>query len=327
MAANGHPKFRAAQVFDWLYKKKVSSLDEMKNVPGALRELIGNVFAFTNFEVAKKQVASDGTMKLLFKLEDGNLIESVLMKHKHGYSVCVTTQVGCRIGCSFCASGLEGLTRNLSTGEIVAQVVHVEREIEDVDARIGNVVVMGIGEPFDNYESLTQFIKIINHDKGLNIGSRHITVSTSGIVPKIRRFAEDHNQVTLAISLHAPNDSLRSKIMQVNKAYPIKDLMREVENYIKMTNRRVTFEYALMKEINDSDDQARQLAGLLRGLNCHVNLIPINRVEELGIRRPDMKRIKEFEAVLEKSGINVTQRRSLGANIDAACGQLRAKNE
>ena len=321
MLTNGQPKFRAAQIFDWLYVKQVASFDEMLNVPKALKELIANVFDFTTFFVAKHQEATDGTHKFLFRLADGNTIETVLMKQSYGLSICVTTQIGCRMGCSFCASTIGGLVRNLESGEIVAQIIHVARV---VGARIGHVVVMGIGEPFENYDALTSFIHIINHDKGLNIGARHITVSTSGIVPKIYQFADDHKQVTLAISLHAANDHLRTTIMNLNRTYPLSDLMKAVRYYLKETNRRITFEYILMQDVNDLDEHAYQLAKLLKGLNCHVNLIPMNPVAEFGIGRSKQSRVVSFKEVLEKEKINVTLRRSVGANIDAACGQLRA---
>lgn len=321
VVTNGQPKFRAAQIFDWLYVKQVSSFDEMKNVPKALKELITDVFDFTTFELVRHQEASDGTNKFLFRLADGNTIETVLMKQSYGLSICVTTQIGCRIGCSFCASTIGGLVRNLQAGEIVGQIVHVARAMEE---RIGHVVVMGIGEPFENYDALTSFINIINHDKGLNIGARHITVSTSGLVPRIYDFARDHNQVSLAISLHAANDNLRTKIMKINRAYPLSELKRAVKYYIKETNRRITFEYILMRDVNDLDEHAYQLANFARGINCHINLIPMNPVDEFGIERSSKKQIMKFKEILEQEKMTVTLRREMGANIDAACGQLRA---
>ena len=321
---NGQPKFRAAQIFDWLYVKQVASLDEMLNVPKALKELINHVFDFTTFEVLRHQEATDGTHKFLFRLADGNTIETVLMKQSYGRSICVTTQIGCRIGCSFCASAIGGLVRNLEAGEIVGQIVHVARVIGE---RIGHVVVMGIGEPFENYDALNSFIQIINHDKGLNIGARHITVSTSGIVPKIYEFADVHKQISLAISLHAPNDHLRTTIMKINRAYPLSELMKAVRYYLKETNRRITFEYILMKDVNDLDEHAYQLAKLVKGINCHVNLIPMNPVAELGINRSTKNQVMRFKEILEKEKVNVTMRREMGANIDAACGQLRASEQ
>ena len=324
VVTNGQPKFRAGQIFDWLYVKQVASFEEMKNVPKALLELIANVYDFTRFEVVKHQEATDGTHKFLFRLADGNTIETVLMKQSYGLSICVTTQIGCRIGCSFCASTIGGLVRNLEAGEIVGQIVHVGRAIGE---RIGNVVVMGIGEPFENYDAVSAFLNIINDDKGLNIGARHITVSTSGLVPKIYEFADDHKQVSLAISLHAANDNLRSKIMKINRAYPLADLMKAVKYYMKATNRRITFEYILMKDVNDLEEHAYQLSKLVKGLNCHINLIPMNPVAELGISRSDKKQVLKFKEILEKEKVNVTVRREMGANIEAACGQLRASEK
>ena len=321
VVANGQPKFRAAQIFDWLYVKQVNNYDEMKNVPKVLKALIADIFDFTTFETVLHQEAHDGTNKFLFRLADGNTIETVLMKQSYGLSICVTTQIGCRIGCSFCASTIGGLIRNLDPGEIVGQIVHVARAMGE---RIGHVVVMGIGEPFENYEALTMFIDIINHDKGLNIGARHITVSTSGIVPKIYDFARDHKQVSLAISLHAANDNLRTKIMKVNRAYPLSELMKAVRHYLKETNRRITFEYILMRDVNDLDEHAYQLAKLVKGINCHINLIPMNPVAEFGLERSSKKQTMRFKEILEGERVTVTVRREMGANIDAACGQLRA---
>jgi len=318
---NKFPKFRAKQIFDWLYNKQVASLEEMQNVPNDLKELMDNVFDFTTFEVVLHQEATDGTHKFLFKLRDGNTIETVLMNQSYGLSICVTTQIGCRIGCSFCASTIGGLVRNLEAGEIVGQIISASRF---VNKRIGHVVVMGIGEPFENFDALSAFINIINHESGLNIGARHITVSTSGIVPKIYEFADEFKQVSLAISLHAPNDYLRTTIMKINRAYPLSELMKAVKYYLAQTNRRITFEYILMKDINDLDEHAYQLAKLVKGLNCHINLIPMNPVAELGISRSVRTQVMKFKEILEKEKVNVTIRREMGSNIDAACGQLRA---
>lgn len=319
------PKFRAKQIFDWLYKKRVQSIDEMNNLPKDLRELLSKTFDFTTLSERKKQVASDGTTKFLFELSDGNLIETVLMRHHYGYSVCVTTQVGCRIGCKFCASTLSGLKRNLEAGEIVAQVLRVQQYLDQSEGRVSHIVVMGIGEPFENYENLTRFIEIINAEQGLNIGARHITVSTSGIVPKIYDFAKHHSQVSFAISLHAPTDEMRSQLMPINRAYPLAKLMEAAKFYVNETNRRITFEYGLIKNVNDTVECAQKLADLLRGMNCHVNLIPVNYVPERGFDRTPVERIEQFEKTLKKRGINATVRRELGSDIDAACGQLRAK--
>lgn len=325
LIANKQPKFRAGQIFDWLYKKRVQSIEEMSNLPKDLKVLLADTFDFTTLSERKKQVASDGTTKFLFELADGNLIETVLMRHNYGYSVCVTTQVGCRIGCKFCASTLSGLKRNLEAGEIVAQVLRVQQHLDETEGRVSHIVVMGIGEPFENYDNLTQFINIINSDKGLNIGARHITVSTSGIVPKIYDFAEHHPQVSFAISLHAPTDELRTQLMPINRAYPLEKLMQAAKFYVNKTNRRITFEYGLIKNVNDTVECATKLANLLKGMNCHVNLIPVNYVPERGFDRTPIEHIEQFENILKKRGINATVRRELGSDIDAACGQLRAK--
>ena len=319
------PKFRANQIFDWLFKKRVTSIDEMSNLPKDLKGLMQESFDVTTLKERKKQVASDGTTKFLFELSDGDLIETVLMRHKYGCSVCVTTQVGCRIGCKFCASTLSGLKRNLQAGEIVAQVLRVQQYLDESQERVSHIVVMGIGEPFENYENLTKFIEIINSEKGLNIGSRHITVSTSGIVPKIYNFADQHPQVSFAVSLHAPTDELRTQLMPINRAYPLEKLMEAVKYYIKRTNRRITFEYGLIKNVNDTVECANQLADLVGRLNCHINLIPVNYVPERGFDRTPIEHIEKFEQTLKKRGVNVTVRRELGSDIDAACGQLRAK--
>ena len=319
------PKFRANQIFDWLFKKRVTSIDEMSNLPKDLKGLMQESFDVTTLKERKKQVASDGTTKFLFELSDGDLIETVLMRHKYGCSVCVTTQVGCRIGCKFCASTLSGLKRNLQAGEIVAQVLRVQQYLDESQERVSHIVVMGIGEPFENYENLTKFIEIIHSEKGLNIGSRHITVSTSGIVPKIYNFADQHPQVSFAVSLHAPTDELRTQLMPINRAYPLEKLMEAVKYYIKQTNRRITFEYGLIKNVNDTVECANQLADLVGRLNCHINLIPVNYVPERGFDRTPIEHIEKFEQTLKKRGVNVTVRRELGSDIDAACGQLRAK--
>lgn len=319
------PKFRANQIFDWLFKKRVTSIDEMSNLPKDLKGLMQESFDVTTLKERKKQVASDGTTKFLFELSDGDLIETVLMRHKYGCSVCVTTQVGCRIGCKFCASTLSGLKRNLQAGEIVAQVLRVQQYLDESQERVSHIVVMGIGEPFENYENLTKFIEIINSEKGLNIGSRHITVSTSGIVPKIYNFADQHPASIVCVSLHAPTDELRTQLMPINRAYPLEKLMEAVKYYIKQTNRRITFEYGLIKNVNDTVECANQLADLVGRLNCHINLIPVNYVPERGFDRTPIEHIEKFEQTLKKRGVNVTVRRELGSDIDAACGQLRAK--
>ncbi|MFD1735767.1 23S rRNA (adenine(2503)-C(2))-methyltransferase RlmN [Bacillus salitolerans] len=322
---NGEPKFRSTQIFSWLYEKRVSAFEEMTNIPKALQEKLTEQFSITTLKTLIKQESKDGTIKFLFELHDGYSIETVLMRHEYGNSVCVTTQVGCRIGCTFCASTLGGLKRNLEAGEIVAQVVNVQKALDESNERVSHVVIMGIGEPFDNYDNMLSFLKIINHDKALNIGARHITVSTSGIIPKIYAFADEQLQINFALSLHAPNTELRSKLMPINRAYKLDELMKAIRYYIDKTGRRVSFEYGLFGGENDTVEHAEELAKLIKGLKCHVNLIPVNYVPERNYVRTPKEQIFEFERTLKKHGINVTIRREHGHDIDAACGQLRAK--
>lgn len=322
---NGEKQFRAEQIFDWLYKKRVTSFEDMSNLSKALREKLEAQFQLTTLNTLIQQTSADGTIKFLFELHDSYSIETVLMRHEYGNSICVTTQVGCRIGCTFCASTLGGLKRHLEAGEIVAQVVKVQKALDETGERVGSVVIMGIGEPFDNYNNMLSFLKIINHDKGLNIGARHITVSTSGIIPKIYQFADENMQINFAISLHAPNMELRSKLMPINKAYKLDDLMKAVRYYIDKTGRRISFEYGLFGGVNDSIEHAEELAELIKGLKCHVNLIPVNYVPERDYVRTPRDKIFAFEKTLKNLGINVTIRREQGSDIDAACGQLRAK--
>ncbi|WP_374049554.1 23S rRNA (adenine(2503)-C(2))-methyltransferase RlmN [Neobacillus sp. OS1-2] len=325
LSENGEKPFRAEQIFDWLYKKRIISFEDMSNLAKGLRDKLSSQFQITTLDTAIQQTSSDGTIKFLFELHDGYSIETVLMRHDYGNSVCVTTQVGCRIGCTFCASTLGGLKRHLEAGEIVAQVVKVQQALDETNERVDSVVIMGIGEPFDNYDNMLSFLKIINHDKALNIGARHITVSTSGIVPKIYQFADENTQINFAISLHAPNTELRSRLMPINKAYKLDDLMKAVRYYIDKTGRRISFEYGLFGGVNDSTDHAEELADLLKGIKCHVNLIPVNYVPERDYVRTPKDKIFAFEKTLKKRGVNVTIRREHGHDIDAACGQLRAK--
>jgi 23S rRNA (adenine2503-C2)-methyltransferase len=322
---NNEPKFRAGQIFDWLYKKRVVSFEEMTNLSKDLRDKLANQFNLTTLKTLTKQESKDGTIKFLFELQDGYSIETVVMRHEYGNSVCVTTQVGCRIGCTFCASTLGGLKRNLEAGEIVAQVLQSQRALDEVNERVSSVVVMGIGEPFDNYDPLVSFLRTINSDKGLNIGARHITVSTSGIIPKIYDFANEKLQINFAISLHAPTTEIRSSLMPINKAYTLDKLMDAVRYYIDKTGRRVTFEYGLFGGVNDQDQHAQMLAELIKGIKCHVNLIPVNDVVERNFIRTPREQIFKFEKILKSQGVNVTIRREQGHDIDAACGQLRAK--
>lgn len=317
--------FRAPQIFEWLYEKRVTSFDEMSNLSKDLREKLKAQFTITTLKTVIKQTSQDGTIKFLFELHDGYTIETVLMRHEYGNSVCVTTQVGCRIGCTFCASTLGGLKRNLEAGEIVAQVLKVQQALDETDERVSSVVIMGIGEPFDNFEEMLAFLKIINHDHGLNIGARHITVSTSGIIPKIYQFADEQMQINFAVSLHAPNTEIRSRLMPINKAYKLPKLMEAIEYYIQKTGRRVSFEYGLFGGVNDQVHHAEELADLLKGIKCHVNLIPVNYVPERDYVRTPREQIFLFEKTLKERGVNVTIRREQGHDIDAACGQLRAK--
>ncbi|MCA1030021.1 23S rRNA (adenine(2503)-C(2))-methyltransferase RlmN [Bacillus timonensis] len=325
LTQNGEKSFRATQIFEWLYTKRITSFDEMSNLSKNLREKLEEHFTITTLKTIIQQTSTDGTMKFLFELHDGYSIETVLMRHNYGNSVCVTTQVGCRIGCTFCASTLGGLKRNLEAGEIVAQVVKVQQALDELEERVSHVVIMGIGEPFDNYEEMLSFLKIINHDKGLNIGARHITVSTSGIIPKIYQFADEGMQINFAISLHAPNTEIRSRLMPINRAYKLPELMKAVRYYIEKTGRRISFEYGLFGSVNDQVEHAEELAKLIKDVKCHVNLIPVNYVPERDYVRTPKDQIFEFEKTLKKHGINVTIRREHGHDIDAACGQLRAK--
>jgi 23S rRNA (adenine2503-C2)-methyltransferase len=317
--------FRAEQIFDWLYKKRAVTFEDMSNLSKELRDKLDQHFVLTTLGTIIQQTSSDGTIKFLFELQDGVSIETVLMRHEYGNSVCVTTQVGCRIGCTFCASTLGGLKRNLEAGEIVAQVVKVQQALDETDERVSSIVIMGIGEPFDNYDNMLSFLKIVNHEKGLNIGARHITVSTSGIIPKIYQFADENMQINFAISLHAPNSELRSRLMPINRAYKLPDLMDAVRYYVNKTGRRISFEYGLFGGVNDQEEHAEELANLVKGIKCHINLIPVNYVPERDYVRTPKSQIFKFERTLRDRGVNVTIRREQGHDIEAACGQLRAK--
>ncbi|MBN6887109.1 23S rRNA (adenine2503-C2)-methyltransferase [Cytobacillus horneckiae] len=322
---NNEKAFRAEQIFDWLYTKRVTTFEDMTNLSKGLREKLSAKFTLTTLKTIIQQQSSDGTIKFLFELHDGYSIETVLMRHDYGNSVCVTTQVGCRIGCTFCASTLGGLKRHLEAGEIVAQVVKVQQALDETDERVSSVVIMGIGEPFDNYDQMMPFLKIINHDNGLNIGARHITVSTSGIIPKIYKFADENMQINFAVSLHAPNNEIRGRLMPINRAYKLPDLMEAIRYYIDKTGRRVSFEYGLFGGVNDQEEHAEELAALVKDIKCHINLIPVNYVPERDYVRTPKDQIFAFEKTLKKHGVNVTIRREHGHDIDAACGQLRAK--
>lgn len=312
--------FKAIQIFEWLYVHRVKSFDEMTNLKKDLIELLKCNFSLSDIAIRKKEESSDA-LKYLFELKDNNLIEAVVMKHDYGVSVCVSSQIGCNMGCKFCESGRLKRVRNLEPGEIILQLLKIE---EDSGLKINSVVIMGIGEPFDNYDNIIKFLKIVNDAKGMAIGARHITVSTSGLVPKIREFADFPLQINLAISLHASNDKLREKLMPINKVYKIGDILEAVKYYIEKTNRRVTVEYLLLNNVNDSKEDANELCKLLRGLNVYVNLIPYNETSHLEFVKSSQKRKDEFFEILNRNGITVTVRREFGGSISAACGQLRA---
>ena len=319
----GEKPFRAEQIFKWLYQEKVKSFDDMTNLSIELREKLKQNYTICNFKILNKQESKDGTIKYLFDVLDGNAIETVLMSYHHGYSICISTQIGCKMGCKFCASTGIKFVRNLSSGEIVEQILAVQRE-ENI--KISNVVLMGIGEPLDNYENVVNAIRIINNQKGINIGARHISLSTSGLVPKIYKLAEENIQCTLSISLHATTDEKRSSMMPVNNAYNIESLLNACRDYIEKTNRRISFEYALAKDNNDNLEDAKRLVKLLKGMICHVNLIPINKIENGTFTKSSNENIMKFRDYLNEHGIVATIRRELGSDIDAACGQLRRKN-
>lgn len=316
-------KFKASQVYEWLYKKRVTSFGDMSNLKKEVIEKLKEDFCID--ELTIKKIEKDVEVnKYLFELKDGNLIEAVLMMHDYGKSLCISSQVGCNMGCKFCESGRLKKVRNLEASEMVLQVLQIEKEIND---RISHIVIMGIGEPFDNYDNIVKFIEIVNYAKGLQIGSRHITVSTCGLVPKIQEFASLPYQVNLAISLHAPTNEKRNLIMPINKAYPIEVLIDAIKKYIAKTNRRVTFEYIMLKGVNDTKEDAINLCELLKGMNCYVNLIPYNETNNIEFKRSKKDTILEFYDIIKKRNIGVTIRREFGSKISAACGQLRSKKE
>ena len=319
----GEKPFRAEQIFKWLYEEKIETFGEMTNLSLSLREKLENSYTMCNFNILKKQESKDGTIKYLLDVLDGNAIETVLMRYHHGNSICVSSQIGCKMGCKFCASTGINFIRNLSSGEIVEQIIRVE---QDTGERISNVVFMGIGEPLDNYDNVVNAIRLINHPKGLNIGARHISISTSGLVPKIYQLAEENIQCTLSISLHATNNEKRSSMMPVNQTYPIEELLQACKDYIEKTNRRISFEYALAKDNNDNLEDAKELVKQLKGMLCHVNLIPINKIENGKFTKSSIENIMKFRDYLNDHGIVATIRRELGSDIEAACGQLRRKN-
>ena len=321
--SHGSKKFHADQLFSWLYEKRISSISEITDIKKDMLALLEKDFSFSKLKLVTVERDVD-VCKYLFELNDGEHIEAVLMKHDYGNSVCVSSQVGCNMGCRFCESGRRKRVRNLETYEMVTQLLMIE---EDLGERISHVVVMGIGEPFDNYDNLIKFLTIINHPKGLAIGARHITVSTCGIVPKILEFSDFPLQINLAISLHAPNNHLRNQIMPINKAYPLEELIPALETYLKKTNRRITFEYIMLSGINDSSECALELVKLVGHLNCYVNLIPYNETNNLEFKRSSTVQIMKFYDILKKNRLGVTIRREFGSKISAACGQLRSKKE
>ena len=319
----GEKKFKAVQVYEWLYKKRVTSISLMSNVKHDTLLKMEDYFLMDRIKIVAKKEGLD-VIKYLFELKDGNRVEAVLMKHDYGNSLCVSSEVGCNMGCAFCESGRLKKVRNLETYEMVLQILLVE---EDTGIRVSHVVLMGIGEPFDNYDNVVSFVNIINSGKGIDIGARHITISTCGIVPKIKRFMKEEWQVNLAISLHAPNDEIRNRIMPINKAYPLEVLIETLKEYIKKTNRRVTFEYVMLKDVNDSIECANELSHLLKGMNCYVNLIPYNETSHIEFKKSPKENISAFYDTLKKNKINVTIRREFGAKLMAACGQLRSNYE
>ena len=316
----GQPKFRAKQIFSWI-ARGAADFDEMTDLSKQLRQEMKLLATVSGLNIRKKLVSDlDGTVKYLFELQDGNIIESVLMKYVHGYTACISSQIGCKMGCSFCASTIAGFRRDLSAGEMLEQILAIQR---DSGIRVGNIVIMGIGEPFDNYENVLKFLKLAHDPAGLNIGYRHMTVSTCGLVPDILRFSEENMQVNLAISLHAPNDSIRTAIMPIGRKYSIDKIIEACKIYTEKTKRRITFEYTLIKGVNDTTNNAVELAGRLRGMLCHVNLIPVNTVKGVEYSQSGRRQIEEFSRILTGKGIETTVRRELGSDINAACGQLR----
>ncbi len=317
----GEPSFRGAQIFDWVQAKKARTFDEMTNLPKVLRTRLAESFALSLLTVEKRLVSQeDGTRKYVFALPDGLLIESVFMPYSYGNTACISSQAGCRMGCRFCASTLEGLARDLLPGEMLEQIFRME---EDTGEKISHVVVMGSGEPLDNYDNLLRFIHLLTHEKGKNLSERNITVSTCGLVPQIRRLAQEHLQITLALSLHAPNDELRRTMMPIANAYSVQETVAACDEYFAETGRRMSYEYSLIEDVNDSESCAQELAALLHGKNAHVNLIPVNPIRERDFRAPDRAAALRFQKRLENLGINVTIRKKMGADIDSACGQLR----
>ncbi len=324
MTEIGEPKFRGGQIFKWL-SRGVRSFDEMTNLSKALREKLAQLCELRNAEMIRKQASRlDGTIKYLWRFPDGNCVESVFMEYKHGNTICISTQVGCRMGCKFCASTIAGLQRNLTPGEMLDQIIAAQL---DTGKRVSNIVLMGTGEPLDNYDNVIAFLRLVGHKNGLNIGMRHISLSTCGICDKIKKLAEENLQITLSISLHAPDNETRGKIMPINNRFSVEELISACKYYFSKTSRRISFEYTMIDGVSDTEECARKLAKLLQGFPCHINLIPLNPVSERDLKPSSKKTIEKFTEILTKTGLTVTVRRSLGGDIDAACGQLRRKVE
>lgn len=320
---NGFPKFRAKQIYDWLYKN-VTDFDNMRNIPTDLKAFLKSSSYISVANIEKKLVSRyDKTVKYLFSFNDGECVESVVMSYKHGYSICISTQVGCKMGCTFCATGKSGFSRSLVPSEMLGQIEAAQR---DLNIRISNIVLMGMGEPLDNFDNVVKFLRLVSSDNGLNIGMRHITLSTCGIVPKIYELAKLHLGITLSVSLHAPNDEIRQRTMPIARKYSIEELLKACSDYFKTTGRRVTFEYSMISGVNDSDENARELAKRLEGTHSHVNLIPVNTVEGTGYLKSNIKRQQAFINILAAKNIGATVRRTLGSDINASCGQLKRKH-
>ena len=323
MLAIGEKGFRSRQIYSWIHEKLVDDFEEMTNLPKALRQKLEAAYEIRRVEMETRQISKiDGTNKFLFCLKDGNMVESVLMKYKHGNSVCISSQVGCRMGCRFCASTLDGLERNLTPSEMLRQVYQIQKITGE---RVSNIVIMGTGEPLDNYDNFLKFIHMVSDEHGLNISQRNITASTCGIVPNIRRLAEEKLQITLALSLHGSNQEKRRSLMPVANKYELHEVLEACDYYFEKTGRRITFEYSLVHGVNDTPEDAKELMGILKDRNCHLNLIPVNPIKERNYEKPDKKSAENFKNKLEKNGINVTIRREMGSDIDGACGQLRRK--
>lgn len=319
------PKYRAVQVYRWLHQRGVTDFEEMTDLPKALRETLQNDYELRCTEIEMRRVSKlDGTIKYLFRLNDGEMIESVLMQYHHGYSICISTQVGCKMGCTFCATGQSGFSRDLTASEMLSEIHTAQK---DVGVRISNVVLMGMGEPLDNYKNVLRFLELVSSENGLNIGMRHISLSTCGLVDQIYDLADRKLQLTLSVSLHAPNDEIRSRTMPINRKWNVEALLKSCRYYSDVTSRRISFEYAMINNINDSDACAYELASRLRGIISHVNLIPINDVTGTGYNKSGEERLRKFAAILESKGITATVRRTLGSDIEASCGQLRRRNQ